>query len=183
MRRFTIQLLVALDFAYEHNLIHTGIYFSLPLCWNLVITSNHNLEDPQPSNIFVKVRDHSRIESGYLAEVPISQQNRFEEQYKPVPSHPLRNYYFNLTDRIDVFDIALGDCGVSSWADRHLTDLIQPVAFALPRFSSEPRVMLPWKCGTLALSPSKCFPHGETISSKSTWRGLSITLARFPSPY
>ncbi|KAF6809113.1 serine/threonine protein kinase [Colletotrichum musicola] len=119
MRRFTIQLLVALDFAREHNVIHTDI---------------------QPSNIFVKVRDHSRIESGYLAEILIPQQNRFEEQYTPVPSHPLRKYYFNLTDSIDFFDIALGDWGVASWADKHLTDLIQPVALRAP----EVLIGAPW---------------------------------------
>ncbi|KAF6825058.1 serine/threonine protein kinase [Colletotrichum plurivorum] len=119
MRRFTIQLLVVLDFAHKHNVIHTDI---------------------QPSNIFVKVRDHSRVESGYLAEVPIPQLNRFDEQYTPVPSRPLRKYYFNLTDSIDLFDIALGDWGVASWADKHLTDLIQPVALRAP----EVLIGAPW---------------------------------------
>ncbi|KAB8255138.1 kinase-like domain-containing protein [Aspergillus pseudonomiae] len=107
MRRFTIQLLLVLDFAHEHNVIHTDI---------------------KPDNIFVKLRDYSLIESGYLADVAVPLQDRSEEQYSVVPSTPLRRYYFNEADsrRAAEFDIALGDWGVSSWTDRHLCGLIQP---------------------------------------------------------
>ncbi|KAB8216975.1 kinase-like domain-containing protein [Aspergillus novoparasiticus] len=113
MRRFTIQLLLVLDFAHEHNVIHTDI---------------------KPDNVFVKFRDHSLIEPGYLTDVAIPQQDRSEEQYSVVPSTPLRRYYFNKADsrRVDEFDIALGDWGVSSWANRHLSETIQPVALGSP---------------------------------------------------
>ncbi|EFR04896.1 CMGC protein kinase [Nannizzia gypsea CBS 118893] len=121
MRRFTIQLLLVLDFAHEHNVIHTDI---------------------KPDNIFVKFRDYSLIESGYLANVAIPQQDRSEGQYSVVPSTPLRRYYFNEAEsrRITEFDIALGDWGVSSWADRHLSNVIQPVALRSP----EVLIQAPW---------------------------------------
>lgn len=90
--------------------------------------------DIQPNNIFVKFRDRSRIESGYLVDVPIPQQDRTETRYTPVQSVPLRRYYFGEADltRITEFDIALGDWGVSSWSTQHLTELIQPVALRAP---------------------------------------------------
>ncbi|KAE8421303.1 hypothetical protein BDV36DRAFT_305173 [Aspergillus pseudocaelatus] len=97
MPRFTIQLLLVLDFAYEHNVIHAD-------------------------NIFVKFRDYSLIESGYLADVAIPQQDRSEGQYSVVPSTHLRRYYFNEAD----------NWGVSSWADRHLSETIQPVTLRSP---------------------------------------------------
>ncbi|KAL3435230.1 kinase-like domain-containing protein [Aspergillus tetrazonus] len=99
MRRFTIQLLLVLDFAHDHNVVHTDI---------------------KPDNIFVKFRDYSLIETRYLADAPIPQQNRSEERY--------------------TFDIALGDWGVSSWTDRHLSENIQPVALRAP----EVLIHAPW---------------------------------------
>ncbi|GAB1320079.1 hypothetical protein MFIFM68171_10289 [Madurella fahalii] len=113
MRRFTVQLLAALDFAHHHDVIHTDI---------------------KPDNIFVKFRDSSLIESGYLANVPIPQQDRAEERHTPIQSTPLRCYYFGDADhtRFAEFDIALGDWGVSSWATQHLTERIQPVALRAP---------------------------------------------------
>ncbi|KAE8373171.1 hypothetical protein BDV26DRAFT_285358 [Aspergillus bertholletiae] len=85
MRRFTIQLLLILDFTHEYNIIYTGI-------------------------IFVKFRDHFLIESGYLAYIAIPQQDWAETQYSVVPSIPLYSYYFNKADsrRVDEFDITLG---------------------------------------------------------------------------
>ncbi|KAL2134875.1 hypothetical protein VTI74DRAFT_10601 [Chaetomium olivicolor] len=93
MRRFTIQLLAALDFAHDHNVIHTDI---------------------KPDNIFVQFRDRSLIESGYLVSVAVPQQNRAEERYTPVQSAPLRSYYFGEADYTQVveFDIVLDDWGV-----------------------------------------------------------------------
>ncbi|OGM43953.1 CMGC protein kinase [Aspergillus bombycis] len=125
MRRFTIQLLLVLDFAHEHNVIHTDI---------------------KPDNIFVKFRDPSLIESGYLADVAIPQQDRSEEEYSVVPSTSLRHYYFNEANsrHPTEFGIALGDWGVSSWADRHLCDMIQPVALRSP----EVLIKAPWDVST-----------------------------------
>ncbi|KAJ4171630.1 hypothetical protein NW754_013401 [Fusarium falciforme] len=124
MHRFAIQLVLALDFAHEHGVIHTDI---------------------KPDNIFVKFCDHSLIESDYLKEVPIPEQDREETQYCPVPSHPLRGYYFDPENtRVDQFDIALGDWGVSSWTTKHLCETIQPVALRSP----EVLTGAPWSAST-----------------------------------
>ncbi|KAL2796402.1 kinase-like domain-containing protein [Aspergillus keveii] len=113
MRRFAIQLLLVLDFAHDHNVIHTDI---------------------KPDNIFVRFRDYSLVESGYLAHVPIPQQNRSEKQYTPIPSAPLRNDYFSEADHTRAAD----------WADRHLTENIQPVALRSP----EVLIRAPWTAST-----------------------------------
>ncbi|KAK4191016.1 putative srpk [Podospora australis] len=62
MRRFTMQLICAIEFAHAHNVIHTDI---------------------QASNIFVQFLDRSLIESGYLVRVPIPHQDRTEKEYTP----------------------------------------------------------------------------------------------------
>jgi serine/threonine-protein kinase SRPK3 len=102
----------------------------------------NNLEDIKPDNIFVKFRDPSLIESGYLVEAPIPGQDRAEDTYTPIQSIPLRQYYFTEDDsrHVDQFDIALGDWGVSSWATKHLTENIQPVALRAP----EVLIKAPW---------------------------------------
>lgn len=99
-------------------------------------------QDIKPDNIFVKFRDCSLIESGYLADKPPPQQDRAGESYTVIPSRPLRSYYFNKDQsmRMDECDITLGDWGVSSWADRHLTENIQPVALRAP----EVLIGAPW---------------------------------------
>ena len=119
MRRFAIQLIAAVDFAHYVGVIHTDI---------------------QPSNIFVKFRDRSLIESGYLNKVPIPRQDRSEKEYTPIPSAPLYRHYFKPGDNIAEFDIALGDWGVASWDHKHLTENIQPVALRAP----EVLIRAPW---------------------------------------
>ncbi|ERT00665.1 CMGC/SRPK protein kinase [Sporothrix schenckii ATCC 58251] len=121
MRRFAIQLVLAVHFAHNHNVIHTDI---------------------QPSNIFVRFRDTSLIESRYLVNVPTPQQDKTEERYSPVPSQPLRGYYFGEADsrKVAKFDIVLGDWGVASWTTQHLTEHIQPVALRAP----EVLIRAPW---------------------------------------
>ncbi|KAK4031604.1 serine-threonineeeee protein kinase [Parachaetomium inaequale] len=96
----------------------------------------------KPDNIFVKFRDRPLIESGYLVNVPIPQQDRAEERYTPVQAIPLRRYYFGESDstRVSEFDIARADWGVSSWATQHLTERIQPVALRAP----EVLIEAPW---------------------------------------
>ncbi|KAL2144894.1 hypothetical protein VTI28DRAFT_8355 [Corynascus sepedonium] len=118
MRRFTVQLVLAIDFAHDHNVIHTDI---------------------KPDNIFVKFRDRSLIESDYLVNVPIPQQDKTEKRYTPIPSRSLRGSYFDEADfaRLTEFEIALGDWGVSSWASKHLTERIQPVALRAPEVLNE----------------------------------------------
>ncbi|ETR96750.1 kinase-like protein [Trichoderma reesei RUT C-30] len=123
MRKFTIQLLVALDFAHDHNIIHTDI---------------------KPDNIFVKFRDYSRIESGYLQQ-RIPYQDRQETKYRPIPHSPLGHFYFDEANtRLIDFDVTLGDWGVSSWIDRHLCEVIQPVALRSP----EVLIGAPWDAST-----------------------------------
>lgn len=102
--------------------------------------------DIKPDNIFVKFRDYSLIESGYLKHITIPQQDREESQYCPIPSWPLRAFYFNRSDdaRVDEFDIALGDWGVASWTTKHLTEKIQPVALRSP----EVLIEAPWGTAT-----------------------------------
>ena len=141
MRRLTIQLLVALDFAHHHNVIHTG-ELSLPASQALYLKDAKKYIDIKPDNIFVKFKDSSLIESGYLVNVPIPQQDRAEERYTPVESTSLRRYYFDFADptQFAEFDIALGDWGVSSWATQHLTERIQPVALRAP----EVLIDAPW---------------------------------------
>ncbi|KAH6874381.1 kinase-like domain-containing protein [Thelonectria olida] len=112
MRRFTIQLMLALDFAHRHDIVHT---------------------DLKPDNII--------IEFGYLAEVPIPQQNRDEELCTVIPFIPLRRFYFTEADgqRVAEFDIALG-----YWGE------IQPVTLRSP----EVLIEAPWDetadCGRVA---------------------------------
>lgn len=89
------------------------------------------------------MRDDTLIES-YLTKVPIPQQNKTEERYSTIPSRPLRQYYFNNADRFDLFDIVLGDWGVARWADKNLTELIQPVALRAP----EVLIGAPWDAST-----------------------------------
>ena len=94
----------------------------------------------------MKFRDYSRIDSNYLSRVPVPQQDREESDYSPIPSQPLRNYYFSEEDstHVDEFDIALGDWGVSSWTTKHLSELIQPVTLRSP----EVLIEAPWDAST-----------------------------------
>ncbi|KAK8059108.1 hypothetical protein PG996_009038 [Apiospora saccharicola] len=110
MRRITIQLLLALDCAHECGVVHTDI---------------------TASNIFVKMRTYSRVESDYLAHETVPQ-DRTEDQYAVIPTRPLSEYYFEDSDLIDELDIVLGDWGVSSWTEKHLCEVIQPVALRAP---------------------------------------------------
>jgi serine/threonine-protein kinase SRPK3 len=114
----------------------------LSVKFGLYLKHSDECADIKPDNIFVKFRDRSLIESGYLVNVPIPQQDRAEERYTPVRSTPLRRYYFGEADRAQMaeFDIALGDWGVASWATQHLTERIQPVLLRAP----EVLIEAPW---------------------------------------
>ncbi|KAH6972963.1 serine/threonine protein kinase [Ilyonectria sp. MPI-CAGE-AT-0026] len=95
MKKFTIQLLAALDYAHEAT---SSILFN-------ILT----LIDIKPDNIFVKFRDPSLIETGYLKQVPVPEQDKNGDAYTIVPSQPLNGFYFNPTDSPMGFDISLGD--------------------------------------------------------------------------
>ncbi|KAL6827996.1 kinase-like protein [Trichoderma camerunense] len=124
MLRFAIQLVLALWYAHDHDVIHTDIKLN---------------------NIFVKFRDWSFIESGYLKEIPVPEQDREETEYRPVPSQPLRWFYFDYNAKYSPdFDITLGDWGVSSWTTKHLTEVIQPILLRAP----EVIIGAPWDAST-----------------------------------
>ncbi|KAM7187657.1 serine-threonineeeee protein kinase [Rhypophila sp. PSN 637] len=98
-------------------------------------------DDQLPKPVIRRFTIQLQIESGYLVETPIPIQDK-AGTYTPIPSVPLRNFYFTDEDgrHVDEFDIALGDWGVSSWATNHLTEHIQPVALRAP----EVLIKAPW---------------------------------------
>ncbi|KKZ62124.1 hypothetical protein EMCG_03367 [[Emmonsia] crescens] len=49
-----------------------------------------------------------------------------------IRSRPLKWDYFSEGASLREFNIALGDCGVASWMNSHLSELIQPVALRAP---------------------------------------------------
>lgn len=148
MHRFTIQLVLALWYAHDHGVIHTGMSGTLACTINLMVSLKAyqiSQIDIKPNNIFVKFRDWSFIESGYLKEIPVPQQDREETEYRPVPSQPLRWFYFDYNAKYSAdFDVTLGDWGVSSWTTKHLTEVIQPVALRAP----EVIIGAPWDAPT-----------------------------------
>ena len=79
------------------------------------------------------MRDYSKIESGYLSS-SVPEQDREEKQYTPITSSSMESFYFPETDfkHLLEFNIVLGDWGVSSWKDNHLTETIQPVLLRAP---------------------------------------------------
>lgn len=107
----------------------------------MALRKAQSILDIKPDNIFVKFRAMHRIESEYLVKEPIPKQNKSEEQYTPIESQSLRMYYFE-DDPKEVWElnIALGDWGVSSWVNKHLTENIQPVALRAP----EVLIGAPW---------------------------------------
>ncbi|OAA52145.1 Protein kinase-like domain protein [Cordyceps fumosorosea ARSEF 2679] len=119
MRRFTIEIALALDYAHSQGAIHTDI---------------------QPGNIFVQIRDRSLLERYFRDQKPPHQDR--DVPYMPIPSCSLRQYYFekDKSGSLDGFSAVLGDWGVASWKDNHLTEKIQPVALRAP----EVLIKAPW---------------------------------------
>lgn len=89
--------------------------------------------DVKNNNIFMRVQDYSRIESGYLAEVSkLPRQDRSEAGYTVIPSFPVRDFYFNPDSNNLNFDIAVGDWGLACWSNLHFNEIIQPELLRAP---------------------------------------------------
>ncbi|KAK6825850.1 kinase-like domain-containing protein [Apiospora arundinis] len=81
-----------------------------------------------------------RITIQLLLSLDYAHYDKTEKRYTVVPSRPMYRYYFEGGDRFDLFDFVLGDWDVSSWAEKHLTELIQSVALRAP----EVLIGAPW---------------------------------------
>lgn len=131
MRKFSFQLVCALDFAHENEVIHTGRADHTPPFEGAVELTDHRRY--QTRQHLHQGPRHIQIESGYLAQEPIPKQNRAEERYTPIKSLRLRHFYFGGDmSRLGEVNLALGGWGVSSWFTKHLTENIQPVALRAP---------------------------------------------------
>jgi serine/threonine-protein kinase SRPK3 len=89
----------------------------------------------------VQIQDDSLISELYLPNNP-ADPAAFDTSTDPstIQSQPLKWDYFRGGANLLVFDIALGDWGVASWTDSHLSELIQPVALRAP----EVLIRAPW---------------------------------------
>ena len=136
-QRVAVQLLLALDYAHTFAVIHTDI---------------------KPSNVFVQLEDESLISASYLA-ATAADPAAFDPSTKPwmIKSQPIALYCpdFKLTSEVN---IVLGDWGVATWGNAHLTELIQPVLLRAPEVligaSWGPTVDL-WNFGAMLLEATR----------------------------
>ncbi|WEW60805.1 serine/threonine protein kinase [Emydomyces testavorans] len=103
LKRFVKQLLLALDYAHQSGVIHTG-------------------QDIQPNNIMIKIKDHSHVDE-YLEATAADPSN---------PEPHIRNFFLTDYLQLDNLDVALCDWGSASWTEKHLTELIQPELLRAP---------------------------------------------------
>ncbi|KFY27916.1 hypothetical protein V493_03243 [Pseudogymnoascus sp. VKM F-4281 (FW-2241)] len=123
-KRFTWQLLLALDYAHA-----AGFY-----------SSAHS--DIKPDNIMVQIKDLSTI-STYVAETPIDPAHLNDPAVLPsaIQSHTLGAYY--ITSSVNELDICLGDWGAAGWAHEEggkRRTPVQPVLLRAP----EVVISAPW---------------------------------------
>ncbi|KAL3473723.1 kinase-like domain-containing protein [Aspergillus californicus] len=85
--------------------------------------------DIKPDNIIVQLTDESLITSSYLPNTP-----------SDPASQPLGRHYVRNGGSFLDCNVALGDWGVASWSDKHLSEFIQPVALRSP----EVLIGAPW---------------------------------------
>lgn len=141
VKRFVSQILQAIEFAHSCGVIHTGKYSR--------ITSESRFSsfaDIQPGNIMVQLPDKACIET-YLKATAVPEEASSSPadtssipEYAIVSTQGLRDFYVGEGFNMMKLDIALSDWGVSSWKDKHLTELIQPVLLRAPEVILE----APW---------------------------------------
>ncbi|KAH8680716.1 kinase-like domain-containing protein [Xylariales sp. PMI_506] len=78
------------------------------------------------------------------AHISIPAQEKLDVKYSPIPSQSLKRFYFTSHQLLLDFEVTLGDSGVASWADNHLSELIQPVPLRAP----EVLIKAPWDATT-----------------------------------
>ncbi|CAG8972541.1 hypothetical protein HYALB_00001233 [Hymenoscyphus albidus] len=145
---YSWQLLAALDYAHSCGVIHTDI---------------------QPRNIMMKIPDESVIERYLETSEPVSNPDTQESAAgsNVVATQSLRDVYFPENFNLMNVHVALGDWGVASWVDRHLTEHIQPVLLRSPEVLLEapwgPAVDI-WNLG--ALVPEMIYAQ-QTFSGES----------------
>lgn len=122
LKKFTKQVLAAIDYAHSQGIIHTDI---------------------TPNNIMVKLKDEANVQ-WFLKETERSME-RVREIYKlesieEIP--PWDNPCFSLahfhmgknpaTEDFGELDVALADWGVACWDDQHLTEEVYPEVLRAP---------------------------------------------------
>ncbi|KAE8154411.1 kinase-like domain-containing protein [Aspergillus avenaceus] len=118
IRRFTRQLLLALDHAHQSGVIHGDI---------------------QPRNIMIQIPDLAII-NDYLRKTPADLAVAPTSGSHILPSQPLRDFYIPKSSDLGDLDVALCDWGSASWTNKHLTEVIQPVLLRAP----EVIIKAPW---------------------------------------
>lgn len=138
-KRFTRQLLLALDYAHTSGVIHTGECSINHIRSRLSDKKKFRHADIKPDNIMIQLKDMSIIDD-YLAKNPVDPALLNDPAILPynIPSEALGSYHIK-ADSQDL-DICLGDWGAASWSHQHLTPLIQPVLLRAP----EVVIFAPW---------------------------------------
>ncbi|CAG8952408.1 hypothetical protein HYFRA_00001155 [Hymenoscyphus fraxineus] len=152
---YSWQLLAALDYAHSCGVVHTDI---------------------QPGNIMMKIPDESLIERYLETSEPVSNPETQESTASSniVATQSLRDIYFPENFNLMNVHVTLGDWGVASWTDRHLTEHIQPVLLRSPEVLLEapwgPAVDI-WNLG--ALVPEMIYAQ-QTFSGEAADGKYSI---------